>query len=328
VRYDIRFAALAADAERRVRLAVRALAMPSVETSLEPWQGSGCTAVVVDSLDGYGRHVMDVATRRGVAVLALGDANAASDRSSFANLPTDASIASIAQALKGLLGLASTSEARRPAPRDPERSEAGDAGGLIQLARSDAWRESDLEARFGPRTIYLARADGRAIAHTLSDLIEARNQLCQGDWQFREVAPGAAADAGAEVSTSLDTLLVQAALRGESQLPPFPAVACTLAHWPDLGAATDALDAMRLAAPMLRRACTPKELALLTGLEESRVHACLWAFEAAGSLRRTQSASESPPAARTMAPQRSLWSRFASHFGLGSPAPATAGGRH
>lgn len=323
VRYDIRFAALAADAERRVRLAVRALGMHDVETSVEPWQGSGCTAVVVDTHDGYGRQVMEVATRRRVAVLALGDE--AGEGSSFASLPADASIAAIAQSLQRLLGISHAPDPRRANARAAERADgaAGEAPGLLQLA-SNAWRERDLEARFGPRTIWLQRGDGRALAHTLSDLIEARNQLCSTGWQFREVPAHAARNARAEVGTSLDTLLVQGALRGEAQLPRFPDVPCSLAHWPDLGAATDALEAMQVAAPLLRRACTPEQLRTLTQLDATRVDACLWAFDAAGLLQRTapRELAHGPPPA-----PRGLWSRFAARFGLGPSSATPAGSR-
>jgi hypothetical protein len=319
MRYDIRFAALAADAERRVRLAVRTLGVHNVETSVEPWQGSGCAAVVVDSHDGYGRQVMDVATRRGVAVLALGG-EGPSEAPAIARLPTDASIATIAQALQRLLSGAGRPELRKTGARETDvvEEEAVDAAGLIVLAATERWRGLDLEARFGPRVIYLMRDQGRAIAHTLSDLIEARNQLCQRGWQFREIAGRASIAAGAEVTTSLDTLLVQAALRGEAQLTPFPDTPCSLMHWPDLGSATDAVDAMRIAAALLRRAWTPSELAMHMQLDPTRVHACLWAFDATGLLRRSQIKSSIAPDTPSAQARRGLWSRFAQRFGLAS----------
>jgi hypothetical protein len=320
MRQDIRYVALGAEPERRVRLAARTLAVHGVEASVQPWEGPRCDVVVANADDGYGQQVIEIATRRGVPVISLGQADEGAPTA--ARLPADATISALANLLRSLLTgsreSAATRNARSSTGTEPRAAinTAVDAVGLVQLALLSDLRKRDIEARIGSRVVYFMRSRGRVLTNSLSDMLESRNQLCEPGWQFRDISAMPQLSAGAEVVGSLDAFLLHAATRSGARLPDFPEVRCALEYWPDLGAAPDVIEALRLAGPLLRRPLTPSELIRVSRVEPAHVHACLWAFEASGLLRRDAGVDVGIAAPSTPSARGGIWSRLASHFGL------------
>ena len=312
MRVDLRFAALDQLAEQRVRIAARLLAAHGREARVAAWDGTRCDAVVVATGDGYGQHVLEIAQRRGCPVVAAGGC-----------------AADLAAALHHALGLVRDAatvgspplahERQRDTIADRTTSRERDVPGLVQLA-GESFRGGDVTAGIGGRVVILSGATGRASAGSLSDLLAARDHLGDAQWQLHAL-PAGATQGPADASMSLDAFFLTGALRAKATLPPFRSGLFALREWPDLGAAAEAIDALRIARLLQRAPATPQALAKQTNLPACDVDACLWAFEASNLLVESgpvKSVVDAPPAdaARPEPPSRRLLSRLAARFGL------------
>lgn len=295
----IRHAGLRPEQEQRLRLAAGALAAHGINASVEAWDGTRCDLAVIAGDDGYGRRVQDIAARRGLGVLILGN-----HAEGTVAAREDASAIALSRRLLSSLQAAEAGAAPAPAAQ----------GGIVSLALDPRLVDKDLEAQVGGRSIQLLRSRGRVLSTTLSDQVAARDRLCESGWSFRALTAASAGERPREFSGSLDAFLLQGALRQASLLPPFPAPACSLQDWPDLGASPDAIAALRLAQTLNAGPASPADLASAHGLEASYVGACLWAFAASGLLRRHGEPSPAP----TPAPKAAtgILARLAAHFGL------------
>lgn len=165
------------------------------------------------------------------------------------------------------------------------------------------------------RALYLLPERGRVVAGTMSDLLELRGRFCDAGWALTALEDESAVPAGTDVGTSLDSYLVAGAASVASRLAAFPDVPCSLADWPDLAAADGAVNALRVAAPLMRRALTCRQISEGTGIALAETMAYFWAFRAAGILREATAAVEVRPAP-VSTPRSGLWSRLAQRFGL------------
>lgn len=321
MRAIVRHAALTADQEQRVRIAASALAANSIVAVASPWDGTRCDLVLVHGDDAYGQRVIEIARRRGVAVLALSAVRNGEDRGVHW-LREDTSAALLARQMVTLL----QDEAAPPSPpvTAAEASAPGSTAplasdcALLRLADDPAHASQDVEARVGGRTAFLLRSTGRVLTATLSDQFGTRDRLCEAGWQFR---PARKVDVDAsrfEFAGSLEAYLLQGALHNARLLPAFPEQPCSLQDWPDLGTTPEAVNALRVVQALQMRALTPSMVAQECALEPAYVSACLWALAASGLLQR--SAQAIPPAAAQATPAgrpRGILARLAAHFGLG-----------
>jgi hypothetical protein len=337
VRIDLRYAALSQDVERRVRLAATALAAHQIRATATDWDGTRCDLLIADASDGYGRHVIGIAKRKGVGVLAFGnEADSAVDGVIWLSSRSD--VAALATAVRDALSARRTAEsARAPiedAPRAPRETDdeqhagalasremsSGQSTGsaLVRLSTDAELMHIDLQATIQGRTIQLRPSSGRVLASSLSDLLSARDHLSEEGWQFEPIAGRQPALLSVGASASLDIFYLYGAIRGKSHLPPSPNLRYGLRDWPDLGAAPELMDALRVVRVLQRGNVLPSEIASMSRLPQQDVTACLWAFEAAGLL--TRSAVE--PVSQAVHPvepprQRSgLLGRLAAHFGM------------
>jgi hypothetical protein len=337
VRVDLRYAALSEDVERRVRLAASALAAHQIRAMASDWDGTRCDLVVSDSSDGYGRHVIEIAKRKRIGVLAFGnETDSVVDGVTWLSPRSD--VATLANAIRDALA------ARRAA--DPARSPFEDVPGtardasderlasmgathdlssgqsvgsaLVRLSTDPELMQVDLQARIQGRTVQLLPSSGRVLASSLSDLLSARDRLTEDGWEFEPISARPPASLPIGASASLDIFYLYGATRGKSQLPPSPNVRYGLRDWPDLGAAPDLMDALRVVRVLQRGNAVPAEIAKMSRLPQQDVNACLWAFEAAGLLTRS-GAEPMPQTVRPVEPARprsGLLGRLAAHFGM------------
>jgi hypothetical protein len=322
MRSDIRSVALASAQKERVAAAARALAAHAIQARLSDWDGTRCDLVVANADDGYGRHVIEIARRRGLAVVALRADSGAECR---AQACVDASLDERGLAMEMLRVLRPDSAAAmavpgrdtpRPVPvRMPEDEQAVSMDVLpCRLALDPEWRGQDLACRLDHRRVYLLPSRGRVLTSTLSEQLSARDHLCDPGWSIRRLAAGDLDRAHAEVSTSLDGFLLRGVLRSLDKLPLFPRRTCVLADWPDLGAEADLGAALKVAGVLSRGAVDSADVAALAAVDPRLVSACLWAFAAAGLLQfeRTSPLPHLPPPA----PATGLLAKLARHFGL------------
>lgn len=300
MRVDVRYAALDDQAEQRVRIAARLLAAHGREARVAAWDGTRCDAVVVAFDDGYGQRVLEIARRRGVAVVAA-----------------DGCAAHLAAALQQALVAARGAETPADrvddgvAARTGRESPCG-AAGLVLLA-GDAYRGADVSAVVGGRAIVLNGAAGRVAGDSLSDLLAARDHLGDAAWQLRALPPGRRG-ATSDAAMSLDAFFVVGALRAKRTLPAFAAGTYVLRDWPDLGTAPEALAGLRVAQRLMRAPSAAPALAA-AGIAGDEVNACLWAFRASNLLIDAEPAP-APPAANAEPAARPLLARIAARFGL------------
>lgn len=309
MRQDIRHAGLAPEIERRLRLAARTLALQGVDASVDRWEGIGCRLVVVGTDDAYGRHVLDIARRRQVPVIAVGTGQLPPDEPT---LSLEASISDFASALQPLLR---SSRESAPARAATVHALPSASDGLLQQLASDGQLgHQAVHARLGARSLYLLPERGRVLARTRSDLIELRDRLCQPGFEITRLGSESEVPADVEVSEGLDAYLLLAAVKGAARLPAFEDVPCELEHWPDLAAADGLAHALKVAAPLMRGAYRCRQISAATGVDAADVSTCFWAFSAAGILRRrSANAAAAVPSASSRA---GLWSRLARRFGL------------
>ena len=282
MRIDLRTAALDDAQERRVRLAAPLLAAHGLTVAVSPWDGTRCAGVVLRAGDAYGERVRDLAQRRGVPVVALGDA-------------ADASVACLVAALRGAF-----------ADRD-----AACADNALVVVAGDAHRGCDLVATFRARAVTLSISTGRVFAHDAGDLAAARDALGESGWRF---TPAPSTRGASAVSSSLDAFLLLGALRAKSRLPAYADDTVRLRDWPDLASAPDARVGLVVARALIAAARPTRSLAL-ADVAPADVNACLWAFRASDLLERAP--HDAPCAAATLAaPRHSLLARLAARFGL------------
>jgi hypothetical protein len=338
VRIDLRYAALSEEVERRVRLAATALAAHQIRAMASDWDGTRCDLLISDSSDGYGRHIIEVAKRKRIGVLAFGrEADSVadgvtwlsprSDVAALANAIRDALVARRAAADSGRSPVEDALGASREGSDEqqvditgfPDTSADQSAGAaLVRLSTDTGLANADLQATVQGRTVQLLPSTGRVVALSFSDLLSVRDHLCEDGWVFEPISARCPLFSSIGASASLDTFYLYGAIRGKSQLPPSPSVRYGLRDWPDLGAAPDLTDALRVVRILQRGNVSPSEIASMSKLPESDVSACLWAFEAAGLLIRS-GVESIPPVVRPIEPARQrtgLLGRLAAHFGM------------
>lgn len=325
MRATVRHAGLNNDQEQRVRIAAGALAANRIVASASPWDGTRCDLVLVHADDGYGQHVMQIARRRGVEVIAL-SAMRTGREPGISWVREDSSAAALARHMAPLLLGEGAPESPSEASGEMLAARASEAppgnaseAALVRLSEDLSLAGKDVEARIAGRTVFLLRSSGRVLSATLSDQFATRDRLGEAGWQFRPARKGAVDSTRFEYSGSLEAFLLTGALQNARQLPRFPAQPCSLQDWPDLGTTPDAIDALRVVQALQSRALTPATIASECRLDLAYVSACLWAFAAAGLLQRSpHGAAAAVPVASPMAkPVLGVFARLAAHFGLG-----------
>ena len=337
----LRYAGLKADQEQRVRLAAGALAANNIRALASPWDGTRCDLVLVNADDSYGQHVMAIARRREVPVLAFSRVRTGTDAgvswvredssaAALAWLALSLLTGTIAEAHGGRLGSA-LHEIHPASPAQPEpetQAPAPSAASNVDLAilrmvSDPLLSGKDVEAHVGGRTAFLLPSTGRVLTATLSDQVGTRERLCDDGWTFRPISRAQAEKARFEVSVSLDAWLLQGALRHEKKLPEFPDRPCRLQDWPDLGSSPEAVHALRIVQALHGGPVRPSVLAQTCNLDPVHVSACLWAFAAAGLMDASSvtDAGSAPPRTVSQSAQTKanpgLFARIAAHFGLG-----------
>ena len=306
---DLRYTGLMRDVEQRVRLAARSLAAHHIAANAAAWNGDECDVVVVDSSDVLGVRALALARQRGIPVL---DVQAGTDGS-------NRYIANIAWLTKSLLDL------MRPQPGDGGTGDGAlisgsDAAGLVRLATETRFMNTSIEASyFGTRVWLLPRA-GRIVSATVSERLRARDRLGSSGWTFTPIPNDPSWRPAGEVSASLDAFFLQAAWRIREQLPRYPQGRYRLREWPDLGSASDLVEALRVVLSLLKETRSIAETARASNTSEADVSACLWALKASGILTgEAVGPSRAPEVGSRFPTQRAatgLWSRLAAHFGL------------
>ncbi len=321
MRSDIRSVALDPGQKARVAAAARALAAHAIQARLSDWDGTRCDLLVANADDGYGRHVIEIALWRGLAVVAL-HADLGAECRAQTCVDADVSERVLASEMLRVLGAdslgAATASQSAPVAVGTSPGDVDRCTGLLpcRLALDPAWIGQDVVCRLEHRRVYLLPSRGRVLTSTLSEQLSARDHLCEPGWSMRPLAAGDLDRAGVEVSTSLDGFLLRGLLRSVDKLPPFPRRSCVLADWPDLGTVADLTVALKVAGVLSRRTVDSAEVAALAEVDERQASACLWAFAASGLLRfeRTGAASNPP------APATGLLAKLARHFGLARTA--------
>lgn len=310
---DLRYAALDETVEQRVRLAAETLAAYRIEARASDWDGTQCGVLVAGSDDAYGRRVIDIARRRGISVLAIG---AAVDDADKTLAVSEATIVAIARGLRALLEARSSSDApRRGDAVAPPRKDAEPAAcALTRLAIYPTLAGVDLEASIHGTTVWLLPSAGRVLSATVADQLRARDRLGSDDWNFTPLRERTRLIG--EISHSLDSFYLQGAWAARARLPAFTATGVRLRDWPDLGGASDIVDALRVVKALQRGNGNLGRIVAATDVAEADVSACLWAFRASGILQFDHGLQA--PATRDARPraQPGLLARLAAHFGL------------
>jgi len=303
--FELRYAGLDPVMEQRFRLATRALAAHRMDARAAEWDGTRCDVVAIDPNDAYGRRVLDIARRRGTPALEIGLATPI--------VESGATVARLTRALHELLLGASRGEA---AAVEAQRRSAT-ANAVVRLATDPSFAGVDLEARLQDLVVWLLPQSGRVIGATMSDLLRAREKIAQADWSLVPIGGRQRAKPPGDVATSLDAFLLQGAWLARTQLPPFPQHVVALRDWPDLGSASELVEALAVVGVLQRAPATAAEIARRCNLPDADVGACLWALRAAGLL----SGHVAAPVQFTAPPGRAggLIARLAAHFGLTRP---------
>lgn len=336
MRVILRHAALRPEQEQRVRLAANTLAAHGLRATTESWDGTRCSLLLANADDGYGRHVIEIARRRAMPVLAF--AAQRPDDPALVWVPEDSSVAVLAKLLHAALEPASTpastassapvmpvatsapAPATKPMPATPAapvREGSAAEALLLQLGAASGLAGRDLEVRHGGRSALLLPSAGRVLTASHSDHVTLGERLAESGWTLRPLGAGSVPDARFEVSSSLEAFLLQGALRARASLPAFPDLPCGLDDWPDLGATPEAIDALRVVQALYARRERPSALIRQLDIAPDVLCACLWAFAAAGLLQRDLRESATVvPLSRTPRPAAGLLARLAAHFGL------------
>jgi hypothetical protein len=316
-------AGLETETERRVRLAARTLTAHGIEALVAPWEGVRCAFAVTSAADAYGRHVADIARRRSLPLLVLGD-DGSEATVAETRIDPSASLSTIARAMLNLLqrdAAPAPAVAQRPRPPSPTPSTvvvgpavdpAAPPHPMVRLATD--LRDVDVEVRFGSRALHVLRDRGRIVCRSFSDLVEARDRMWMSDVRLLPLRSAAANDLDLEVSASLDGFLLSAASREFARLPHYPEHACKLQDWPDLGSDACPPDLIRLVALLTKAAHRPSEAARALDIDPRLTTGFYWSLDAAGLLQRAVAAS-SPTPIRMPPKADSLLYRLAARFG-------------
>lgn len=315
---DLRYAGLKPESEQRMRLAATALAAHRLRARASAWDGTQCDIVAVDIGDGYGRHVIEIADRRGTPVLAIGDTDDIGN-GDHTRIAAAANVSMLTKALYRMLLQAGRVSHGSPVDEPREAVvEAATVPALIRLVTDPQLAKLDLEAKIHDTTLWLLPSAGRVLSATVSDRLSACGKFGLDDWTFTALDEPRRAHPPGEVSASLDVFYLQAAWQIRSRLPPFPNSRCNLLNWPDLGTAPDFVDVLRIVQLLQRGNLRADEIVESCGTSAQDVSACLWAFSASGILAAQESEPRRPPvaASRPGLLSTGLLSRLAAHFGL------------
>lgn len=320
MRIQLRHAGLTDELTQRLHAAMRILADRGIRASIEPWDGTQCDAVVLDTADAYGMHVLDIASARRIAVIAFGDAAPALPRVQVVAPREEA----IARALGELFPAPAAPPARKPAPPATTPAFAPETGGdsasaLVRLAVEPSLRHVDVEATLAATRVWLLRSRGRVLARHASVLSSARLAFGESGWNLVALDADALRHIEGAHSVSLDAFLLRSAWSVRRALPPFPDVRLRLAAWPDIGSAPAIVEALQIANSALVARSTPAEIATRSGTSMQDTSACLWAFQAAGLIEREGAAPVLAGEHAERRPRSGLLARLASHFGLSRP---------
>lgn len=315
MRIDIRTAALDDDVERRVRLAANLLAAYRLQARVSAWDGTRCHLLVAAADDQYGRQAIALASRRGTPVVALASDATTEVAGNVTTLSMFSPAPALARVITGYLSDTRTAIAETPLAPVAEV-------GVCRLS-SPPLRGHAVDVSAHGRMAQLRPEVGRAYALSHSDLLAAADALAGTTAVLDPVVRPTAVD-GQAVSTSLEGLLVRAALRACERLPPFPSGTYSLEGWPDLGMLPEAVGALTLSKKLLRAPSALEDLMQdpAIGLEPLEIQACLWAFSAADLLKRNE-ATPRPAIAPAPPPEperAGLWRSLARRFGLSGRA--------
>ena len=331
MRVEVRYAALDADMERRVRFAVNGLAAQRVRAVAEPWDGTRCNLLVADVDDSYGMSAVDLARRRDTPIIGITSNPDRSDNWALW-LGRDATVVKLTRALVAALNLptpAAEGNGGAASPRPPgtttqtlrlEDVELRSA--LARLAFGKGIAGENVLARHSGRNYRILPRNGRLLTTSASELLAVRDRLCDDGWDLRPGDAPPEVTAAFEHAISLDAVCLDAAMRARARLPDFPQGTCWLCDWPDLGQVPELTGALRVARHLLRGKSGLDDAVAPTGLPRDEVNACLWAFAASGLLQHAGSAQAMQPlATQATAPERSagftrLFKKLAGHFGL------------
>lgn len=303
--FDIRTAALDDLVDQRVRLAVSLLGAYRLRARLSAWDGTRCHLLIASADDAYGRQAIELAHRRGTAVLALGEPDAGATTPAVSSYTT---ASALAKYIRDCLN------ACQPEVRDKRAAKQRDTTpALCRLAQAPL-RGTSVIASSNGRVLHLRPKVGRVYAATHSDLLNVADSLSSAEWSL---AGDSREDSMLDqVSASLESFLMRAAWRAADELPPFPDGRYRLDAWPDLGALPSLVGALQIARALIGNNRSTGELAGSDGnIDRTELNACLWAFAAADLLRDVD------PLARPMeAPKRRMasgvWANLARRFGL------------
>lgn len=291
MRTDIRIAGLPAQVESRIRLAAQLIAAFDIDAKVSAWDGTRCHALVADAEDAYGARSIELAARRGIAVLALsGSGTTGPDDicKSARALPAG----SLAKVLAHCLGRktdGSTADVAELA-RVPSLATASDSllsgSGVVQLAPAFAQASGDIVGRIDGLTVLLRREASRASASSREILLAARDRLAQTGWHFTPAALESSDTLRAlsTASMALDAFCVSGARAADGAFPELPAHALQLQDWPDLGAAGAPASWLSVVGLLQHKPRIPAELAARSGLDTVAVHTLLWALYASGAI--------------------------------------------
>ncbi len=306
MRIELRYAGLTEHSELTLRLACKLMDAHQVRPSIHPWDGTRCDVLVVNAEDVYGQRAMDLASRRGTPILAFGS-HVTAPKAGVCFLAEDSPVLKVVQELKLLL---------KTQTADDNGAHTMNTLGLCRLATDTSLRGQDLQATLGKSTIHLVPSAGRVIAPSRSELVIASENLGRSDWFFR---PRDGKIEGA-ISLSLDSFYMTAAQKAQDQLPAFPDGHYQLEDWPDLGAASELIQALRVAQHLIQQPLTQEEVASLCRVGLGEVSAYFWAYQASGLLQKmegtaTQLTAETmhKPLAK---PAGGLFEKLAARFGL------------
>lgn len=161
-----------------------------------------------------------------------------------------------------------------------------------------------------------------------SGKVRARNELAFGmfrtffgrsDWEIRPMLEPVDLEQY-PIAHSLESFLIDASLRIRFRLPNVPPGRFRLTAYPDLGELTAQTDVLSLASFAMRPQESVKALAELAGVDGSRANAFVFAASILGLVDRTPAEPRVEVIADTpsKAEKRSIWTRIANRFGLGS----------
>lgn len=309
----IRHAGLGESQQRRIRIASRLLSVYGVKASVEPWDGTRCTLLVIASGDVLGERAAELALRRRTPVLVIGG-NDDPPEGMF-RISEGAPSAMILETMRAVLGIAASTPGQPAATQVP--GAAVDGSALVRLADHAGNTGGDLYAKVGSTAIKFRWSTGRVIARKHSDLLHARDRLGAAQWSIRPLDAARLDSSAGDVSASIDVFFIRGTLSAHVQaLPAFPDGQYQLANWPDLGSAPDLVQSLALANHLVRQPLTVAEAALASGMSAELVERHFWGFRAAGLLVASGSAGAGAAVEPKKSPKPGVWRKLARRFGL------------